>query len=111
MCLFFSCDKVSDTNYIRVSTFEDQFIDVARAHFDNVAELKSYIEQFLGFPAHLLRILYAGRELQDHETLNWMDRVYACTHSAKKIKDVTTKKTCPPVQQTPWLTNNYNMPS
>ena len=92
---------MSETNYIRVSTFEDQFIDVARAHFENVAELKSYIEQFLGFPAHLLKILYAGRELQDHETLNWMDRVYACTRSAKIVRAVKTKCHLPAHQVPP----------
>jgi len=64
--------------YIRVNTFDDDFVDVSREHVENVRDLKETLQHQVGYSMDKMKILYAGRELQNHESLAWKERVYVC---------------------------------
>lgn len=67
-----------DYDVIRVTTFTDDIIDVPKINIKHIIQLKEHLCEHLECRVENIRLLHAGKEINDSEEILHYNRLYAC---------------------------------
>lgn len=64
--------------YLRVLTFDDSVYDLPRTYLVKAKNVKDRLQTILNCPSETIKLLHAGREINDEQSIEMIDQVYAC---------------------------------
>jgi len=74
-----------DYDVVRVTTFTDDIIDVPKVNVKHIINLKEVLCEHLECRVENIRLLHAGKELNDSDNVLFYNRLYACVVPIKCI--------------------------